>query len=239
MSIQFQSTPPCGGRPARCAKSRWATTFQSTPPCGGRQDAFATARAWKRFNPRPRAGGDKTHLLPLALGNVSIHAPVRGATRPGRVGRDGRDVSIHAPVRGATGTIDDRAWSIMFQSTPPCGGRRGYARQTLTYNGFNPRPRAGGDAPRPRCCSRLMRFQSTPPCGGRPPHPPNPNRPGEVSIHAPVRGATWSMFCLRTGSRRFNPRPRAGGDYMARRTGTRPDLFQSTPPCGGRRAGAG
>ena len=55
------------------------------------------------FNPRPRAGGDITlhYVEPVHVGGVSIHAPARGATR--------------------ANTVPGR--SIVFQSTPPRGGR--------------------------------------------------------------------------------------------------------------------
>ena len=50
---------------------------------------------------------------------VSIHAPVKGATRHGLGRGRGRPVSIHAPVKGAT--VDDEVRSLWeeFQSTPP------------------------------------------------------------------------------------------------------------------------
>ena len=54
------------------------------------------------FNPRPRAGGDLELPGLNALAEVSIRAPVRGATAP----------DIHLP--------DPAMW---FQSAPPCGGR--------------------------------------------------------------------------------------------------------------------
>jgi len=78
-------------------------------------------------------------------------------------------VSIHAPVRGATESAFAGVRKTVFQSTPPCGGRRKDSVRTDVH----------------------PLFQSTPPCGGRPVvdftlliHI------GHVSIHAPVRGAT-------------------------------------------------
>jgi len=55
--------------------------------------------------------------------------------------------------------------------------------------GFNPRPRAGGD------------LQTG-----------WPWRVVQVSIHAPVRGATQVFLVQAELLKRFNPRPRAGGD---------------------------
>ncbi len=165
------------------------------------------------FNPRPRAGGD-------GASPAGLHHPRRFNPRP-RAGVDGDRprrhpalaVSIHAPARGATSRAFVSAASLVFQSTPPRGGRHqplpgdGAARQS-----FNPRPRAGGDT-RSRCgTQRSSTFQSTPPRGGRrrvgdtiplefvfqstPPRGGRPRvrdgipRQRQVSIHAPTRGAT-------------------------------------------------
>ena len=97
---------------------------------------------------RPRRARHPRALVGLRGGPVSIHAPVKGATRasPSRPAsrgsfnprvREGRDqvkqtanireyaeVSIHAPVKGATSTASQDA----------TGGR-----------GFNPRAREGRD----------------------------------------------------------------------------------------------
>ena len=167
--------------------------FQSTPPCGGRPGTQ---------QPPPR---------PLW---VSIHAPVRGATRYNEVSnkkrlgfnprpRAGGDrhhrrlnipcgtVSIHAPVRGAT---------------------LSYARIGPGMKSFNPRPRAGGDLGLCSCFEAFGLFQSTPPCGGRPNRQDSQRGREIVSIHAPVRGATLMETDTHAEPTGFNPRPRAGGD---------------------------
>ncbi len=55
-----------------------------------------------------------------------------------------------------------------------------------------------------------------------------------VSIHAPARGATWVRVPGSCPFKRFNPRPRAGGDeyHFSKYVLNLP--FQSTPPRGGR-----
>ena len=78
------------------------TSFQSTPPCGGRPAAVYVPDLFLRFNPRPRAGGDAAVAAAAYLIIVSIHAPVRGATLGRLSERPQGSVSIHAPVRGAT-----------------------------------------------------------------------------------------------------------------------------------------
>ena len=55
---------------------------------------------------------------------VSIHAPARGATGGNSNEGQANEVSIHAPARGATLKIKNHV---------------------KKYQGFNPRPRAGGD----------------------------------------------------------------------------------------------
>ncbi len=101
-------------------------------------------------------------------------------------------------------------------------------------DGFNPRPRAGGDW----FCSELVAQAFI------------------VSIHAPAQGATqrlvdWPHSVLGFNPRPraggdgifpdvtdllpcFNPRPRAGGDKALGRGADRPIRFQATPPRRGR-----
>ena len=56
------------------------------------------------FNPRTPAGCDQRLRLGEAITiTVSIHAPLRGATGPISLFKQGKQVSIHAPLRGATG----------------------------------------------------------------------------------------------------------------------------------------
>ena len=40
--VEFQSTPPCGGRRPQGKHLRKLKLFQSTPPCGGRPSAFTS-----------------------------------------------------------------------------------------------------------------------------------------------------------------------------------------------------
>ena len=122
----------------------------------------------EHFNPRPREGGDVVDLLPI----------LKAA-----------DISIHAPARGATPRFADGMTQLVFQSTPPRGGRlsRLVAIDSTTY--FNPRPREGGDSFSLKHTALLPVFQSTPPRGGR-----------------------HTAAGRRAAPRNFNPRPREGGD---------------------------
>ena len=84
-----------------------------------------------------RAGGSST-----CLREVSIHAPVKGATHVGAVGQPVAEVSIHAPVKGAT----------------PC-----VAIHPRPSRSFNPRAREGRDHEREDEPSGTRSFQSTRP----------------------------------------------------------------------------
>ena len=96
----------------------------------------------ENFNPRPREGSDnKAKEAGLTVNAISIHAPVKGATKDGVTYELVRTISIHAPVKGATlkNSVDlydfnisihapvkgatfqfcDFCTTMLFQSTPP------------------------------------------------------------------------------------------------------------------------
>ena len=145
---------------------------------------------------------------------VSIHAPVRGATCASTCQLARGRVSIHAPVRGATSMSKDRTVSFQtFQSTRPCGARRrlqGLRRGSLSVSIHAPVRGATPDA-------WQLRFGD------------------EVSIHAPVRGATRRGTLQRDMCLCFNPRARAGRDLAFCMRALVKAEFQSTRPCGARR----
>ena len=162
--------------------------FQSTPPCWGRRQTTRTTGTCRRFNPRPRAGGD---------------------VRDRRFRRH-RAVSIHAPVLGATSGQRGITAPRMFQSTPPCWGRRSVTLLSDRNFEFQSTPPCWGRPPTAPCWSRSPRFQSTPPCWGRP-----------------------SAFSIGSGRSSFNPRPRAGGDTWARPPQRSSARFNPRPRAGG------
>ena len=188
---QFQSTPPCWGRPGDWPGGILRGGFNPRPRAGGDTRATTLSTLAERFNPRPRAGGDSRlrasgrpmygfNPRPRAGGDLrpSHRRPRARCFNPRpRAGGDQLQrahaveldaVSIHAPVLGATAL---------------------QARSSRPTKSFNPRPRAGGDG----------RGDAA-------------GRPDGVSIHAPVLGATRSATCGYPPPSSFNPRPRAGGD---------------------------
>ena len=84
------------------------------------------------FYPRTPAGCDFMFRSAYAHRDISIHAPLRGAT--GIIDSDYVDnpISIHAPLRGATLR---QAFQLQryyeFLSTHPCGVRREAAYEAL------------------------------------------------------------------------------------------------------------
>ncbi len=167
----FQSTPPHGGRPlVQPAPGLWQT-FQSTPPHGGRPNCLLCAAllagvsihapAWgatcagttcgssgNLFQSTPPHGGRPAiGATSITVDVVSIHAPAWGATDHVRQTLGVlRRVSIHAPAWGATARLIIVNFTVLFQSTPPHGGRPSTYSDTLAFlRRFNPRPRMGGD----------------------------------------------------------------------------------------------
>ena len=227
----FQSTRPRGARlsnvpfrhvdivsihaPARgatstrrnCPSSTW---FQSTRPRGARPRYPCRYPHHYCFNPRARAGRDTNLSGIRRLGNVSIHAPARGATVRSSPFIPS-DVFQSTRPRGARPRLLPPSPSLtQFQSTRPRGARLEYicyvnannlfqstrprgARHLETFfkftlAGFNPRARAGRDVQRLGQFGRLL-FQSTRPRGAR--HCIwHKHLRCKVSIHAPARGAT-------------------------------------------------
>ena len=202
---------------------------------GGDGDMVAMSIGYKRFNPRPRMGGDASENKGEEPRRVSIHAPVWGATRMATANAAKAEVSIHAPVWGATselrqeyrhgcgfnprprmggdGRCSGRArCRIVFQSTPPYGGRPLCAGIINTQAKVSIHAPVWGATHEQSNKHHTTMFQSTPPYGGR---------------HR--RGARHHRRTIR-----FNPRPRMGGDPPGQRFHSLSLAFQSTPPYGGR-----
>ena len=71
------------------------------------------------FNPRSRKGSDETTIAFVGPRHISIHAPVKGATRGRQDSRHAQRISIHAPVKGATSRPVAWSQTTLFQSTLP------------------------------------------------------------------------------------------------------------------------
>ena len=114
------------------------------------------------FNPRSREGSDLR-----ASGNgrrlqISIHAPVKGATAFDCLNDEDKDISIHAPVKGATWFArSSNSGSRISIHAPVKGATRPSARNRPTRLYFNPRSREGSDLKPKAQSAASVRFQST------------------------------------------------------------------------------
>ena len=166
----FNSRPSARGDPIRTHVQRSGFVFQFTPLREGRR---------------------LPHHWHSQRGNISIHAPPRGATTDDRnVPAELLDISIHAPPRGATRALDYyKKNAEKFQFTPLREGRlfmaiNSKARHDISIHApprgatvggyrvfgrhnFNSRPSARGDNSM-KCHAWLPIFQFTPLREGRP-----------------------------------------------------------------------
>ena len=141
----FQSTRPYGARRPDTLIFTKTLKFQSTRPYGARPEYSAHETPISGFNPRAHTGRDMCYhfyydvdigfqstrpygarLESLSFAThpreVSIHAPIRGATELIINNVDATVVSIHAPIRGATIEYFGSSSIGGFQSTRPYGG---------------------------------------------------------------------------------------------------------------------
>ena len=184
------------------------------PARGGDRKYFHSLFTCFYFNPRPREGGRPPWR---SSGPSRAH---NFNPRP----REGGDVICFSSV----------LCFLLFQSTPPRGGRLVELVLDPVHDPFQSTPPRGGRHESPRLIQRHFLFQSTPPRGGRRPArflhrsshtfqstPPRGGRPisgsdgnlGDKFQSTPPRGGRpqWPR-CTSSDTRHFNPRPREGGD---------------------------
>ena len=164
----------------------------------------------RRFNPRAREGRDRLREAPLRQRAVSIHAPVKGATLAHRQRGRGVPVSIHAPVKGATQNTVHPNIEDTVSIHAPVKGATCLSFHILPPKSFNPRAREGRDDCwwRDSWCCRGFNPRAR---EGRDQHGWIVNIAPNVSIHAPVKGATLHIE-LCGADIGFNPRAREGRD---------------------------
>ena len=193
---------------------RIPSSFQFTPLREGRRILFPPTVLFSNFNSRPSARGDQQiKRITIFQHYFNSRPSARGDTRnrrhcwqwqrfqftPLREGRRAAaaqssaaiNISIHAPPRGATlyGTQFEEL-HVHFNSRPSARGDTRRARLSGQRRGyFNSRPSARGDRAKLEKIIKLL-----------------------ISIHAPPRGATYSLMARCTTARYFNSRPSARGD---------------------------
>ena len=167
------------------------------------------------FNPRTREGCDTSHLLFLVRSEISIHAPVKGATcASDTVISWVSGISIHAPVKGATlYRLSAFSTVVIFQSTHPWRVRRNLGRFSASFSifqsthpwrvrqspergtiwfvwHFNPRTREGCDIPALLNLYAGQWISIHAPVKGATSEAVRLKMRADISIHAPVKGAT-------------------------------------------------
>ena len=240
-SRNFNPRPREGGRPPwRSSGPSRAHNFNPRPREGGDERSQMFQTVINAFQSTPPRGGRPVPLGPvIAITDISIHAPARGATYAGGAGsqsvihfnprpREGGDyhayyyhtfqsqISIHAPARGATRLVPDLGQvAVISIHAPARGATSGNKSFLWVYLYFNPRPREGGDFPAAASRTLCRNFNPRPREGGDRGNLCVNIKKTAISIHAPARGATITWTTITPFCRHFNPRPREGGDLSA------------------------
>ena len=144
--------------------------FQFSPPRGGRPEERSKATAAKRyFNSRPRVGGVTTSNYTLDDIIISILAPAWGASLFVNTYRDIFSYFNSRPRVGGVhrlrGLGQDCRISIL---APAWGASRGINVKYASQHEFQFSPPRGGRPSLPRQMSEIIVFQFSPPRGGRP-----------------------------------------------------------------------
>ena len=169
-SSEFQSTLPWRERLGRQVLSLAMFLFQSTLPWRERQNMPILPQMWKM---------------------ISIHAPMKGATR--QTHKYCRQ-TVNFNPRSHEGS-DDKEWRKYdsvgyFNPRSPEGSDDGYTTKAYTYYLFQStlpwRERLHGDI----LWCHIARFQSTLPWRERLSISKSIPSPETISIHAPMKGAT-------------------------------------------------
>ena len=198
VSLAFSTEVVSIHAPAKGATARQAAmrarhdSFDPRPREGGDRLTTPCAAPWRRFDPRPREGGDDRGIaLSGARGDVSIHAPAKGATVALRSTRHLARVSIHAPAKGATvAECESIAVDDVSIHAPAKGATADGLQPRAGEQRFDPRPREGGDARRFRGLIWGLWVSIHAPAKGATLDLVRLASAVPVSIHAPAKGAT-------------------------------------------------
>ena len=143
---------------------------------------------------------------------VSIHAPMQGATSLKLKNFKGIRVSIHAPMQGATWLFRfPPVFLVVSIHAPMQGATQERGAKIPGILSFNPRPYARGDKRKNEARGYYDCFNPRPYARGDKKRKPG-RRDEDVSIHAPMQGATRPGDKGRRRIKCFNPRPYARGD---------------------------
>ena len=124
LTPNFQSTRLYEARRALCIGLNFSLTFN--PRASTRRDGTPRTRNFAPlyFNPRASTRRDSPHTGQALRPRISIHAPLRGATKARLIPFSYSTISIHAPLRGATSSKAGKRSRSIFQSTRLCEARQ-------------------------------------------------------------------------------------------------------------------
>ena len=190
--------------------------FQSTPPWRERPQLHVLCDfPITDFNPRPREGSDRIYFVNAYVSSEFQSTP---------------------PWRERLLTLTIALKLANFNPRPREGSDVSIYPELTEYPYFNPRPREGSDIGDTIRVVRHDKFQSTPPWRERRHWSTEESTRSNISIHAPVKGATlWRRNATHIITN-FNPRPREGSDVAIKLSTYRRFKFQSTPPWRERRS---
>ena len=230
---KFQSTLPWRERPSQRFYFERGAKFQSTLPWRERHKIESASNLFSDFNPRSHEGSDGNQMPAPGDDGFIFQSTLpwreRRSVWPEMVG--GLVISIHAPMKGAT---------------------RRYCVFLIVLHNFNPRSHEGSDygnrtvwmehikfqstlpwRERPSASTSIaiiLEFQSTLPWRERPVHDRIASIHDDISIHAPMKGATENAYFNMVNQQNFNPRSHEGSDDDKPNDVVFVDVFQSTLP---------
>ena len=252
---EFQFTPLREGRREWRYSHGACDDFNSRPSARGDGQVSVTNLSPNHFNSRPSARGDLMRVMTLAIflhfnsrpsargdarlvekriheGQISIHAPPRGATLDG-VHRVLILLFQFTPLReGRPAPPPNRRSAAYFNSRPSARGDVVLCRYEFAPDNFNSRPSARGDGTSTSLYPRGL-FQFTPLREGRRWRDGNVSA-RRISIHAPPRGATQPTNALASSVSISIHAPPRGATLIGTKQATF-TLFQFTPLREGRR----
>ena len=137
----------------------------------------------------------------------------REGMETGDAGREGGDAAICvALVKGETQiAVDIGKRTFISIHAPAKGATRPLTRPSSSARYFNPRSREGSDVQ--RLLSKRTQYHFNPRSReGSDIEAAEPARSTNISIHAPVKGATQNCLTWQQSAEHFNPRSREGSD---------------------------
>ena len=189
--VLFQFTPLREGRQNRAVRRSMRVVFQFTPLREGRRFHAHSKNTSLAFQFTPLREGRRLRNQRLTVPpRISIHAPPRGATMPNPSPTPRQHFNSRPSARG---DLMARVFEPdgVFQFTPLREGRPSASKIPLALILFQFTPlREGRQIPSMNATRRGFLFQFTPLREGRRAKGEALQKPINISIHAPPRGAT-------------------------------------------------